>query len=1759
VFGSKGELFALNKRAREILGRTADEATLLKLGDLVAPEKRAGVPEMLSVLKKKGKALFVTQMAGGGAKLLDWELSATSVGRNTYVALCRDISARVRAEARSARQENEYHAFLQSLPYPSAIFINRKLAIKNGSFDLLFPWVREGVSLSEFLGKKNAATLKEIAAVLDHPESAARVERRELIVAGPDKTRVPTEVSIVPVQVQGKPALYCAFVDVAERRRILDQAEATEEKFRALLETSLDALALSHDGKFVLVNRKFAEMFGYASPMEVLGKSITSVVAGRDAARMILEQERKRADGEEIPADYEYTGKKHDGTRITVAAQAARVTVGGTPAILSYHRDITGVKALEETIHRKLDGLERLHRIAKELTEARSLDDVYTRGLHAALKHTQFESGAALVIDRLRARVSLHAHRSCSEKMLATLAAQNLDDGFVRFFEKTHEPLVSAVAEYPAFLHHKSLFETEQYKAVAFLPIVVKEQLNGIILLATKKERLPDEDDKKILGSFMQQLASAVEKILLADTAAQADERFLTTMKNIADVVYTLRSDGTFEYISASVERLIDHKPTDFLTNAGLWRTLVHPDDRPLLSSRVSNQALPANEFVLEYRMLPKGKATYIWVRDAVRYLRDAQGNTVAITGILSDNTPSKKLAELKGDTASALQISPVVQSVADGLALFDNELICREWNAAFESLTGVERSAMLGKNINDLPLLRDPLCELVGGVRATENRITKEVSFLPSHGEEPVTLAVSASAWKSALGEHLGVVVAATDVSTVRSLENEVLETADLLRSIMDQMSEALVIASPEGEVLGVNDAFMRMTGFTREDVRLATFPYPWLEQEEMAQLAEWIAARGRRSPLVNAEMNWRRNDGQQIPVSVNATTLHNAEGEPIVVLTVARETTERNALAAELEWKRKQFDLLNNIISFANTTTDLDSIFAVIAREVNLLVPYDGMSIMFLDEAQQLTPWYLSVLGPTGESQRVDNLAVDATVIYDAVRTSNAVITSRVQGSETQWQITIPLSVSDKVLGAFSLISLRPNAFTGDELSFLQPVADQIGAIIQRIRLFHQVSEDSSYIHNLLDSINNVVYTVDAGYRITQVNKAWCEFATRIGMQQWADAKAIVGQSLRVIVPDDDLWDHYRRVMDDLFARRIEYYSREFEIGSGATQGAYHLIINPMILNNKVTALVFTYTDITEVNRSEAEIKRRNRELVALNAIATSINKSLELESILRVAAEQLREAFDATIVAFFLVDEEHRRLVLSRSLGIPEEIAATISTLDIAHSLAGKVVATRKPVYIMSGDQGENSLTEMGRRMVRLLDIRSSGTIPMQSKDKVQGAFMIGYSEKHVFSEKDQQLLLVIGNQLGAVLENATLYEEVQRQVKTLTTLYELGKGLTGVLDLRSMLRVVYGEIRKALPLDRFYYQAFVPEWNALTLVSKVADGEFEFYPSGVKMRTLQDWPLTVYQQILAEGKPFVGSTDPAATDSLMAVPIKSEDKTVGIISIVANAPQRYNAADLRLFESIATLTGVAIGKAILYEDTLKKSSELENRNKELDDFTYVVSHDLKEPLISIEGYSKIVMKDYKDKLDEEGREYLGSVVQSTTRMKNLIEDLLTLSRLGRMQDAYESVSVKDIVDDILHDLQFSLREKNVTARVADNLPTVRFSATRLSMVFRNLISNAMKFNNKPNPVVEIGVRDGEEEHVFFVADNGIGIEPQYFERIFTIFQRLKRSEEYRGTGAGLTIAKKIVEREGGRIWVESKPGEGSTFYFTVKKTG
>jgi light-regulated signal transduction histidine kinase (bacteriophytochrome) len=287
------------------------------------------------------------------------------------------------------------------------------------------------------------------------------------------------------------------------------------------------------------------------------------------------------------------------------------------------------------------------------------------------------------------------------------------------------------------------------------------------------------------------------------------------------------------------------------------------------------------------------------------------------------------------------------------------------------------------------------------------------------------------------------------------------------------------------------------------------------------------------------------------------------------------------------------------------------------------------------------------------------------------------------------------------------------------------------------------------------------------------------------------------------------------------------------------------------------------------------------------------------------------------------------------------------------------------------------------------------------------------------------------------------------------------------------------------------------------------------------------------------------------------STMTVPMVSKQKTIGVLSVHSSKAKAYSDEHVTLVQSIAHLAGLAIEKAQLYQETIRKSREIEARNKELDDFTYVVSHDLKEPLISVEGYAKMMRAEYQHALDGIGKEYLQAVVDACSHMKRLIDDLLLLSRVSKVSENRTTVALSGVLRDVLEELQFSIREKKAQIAVQRDLPSVSAVDTHLRIVLRNLLANALKFCDKPLPRIEIGATAGPDVTTIFVKDNGIGIEEAHFEKIFLIFQRLHKKDEYEGVGAGLTIVKKIIESHGGKIWVESTVGQGSSFYFTIQK--
>ncbi|MGD0280982.1 MAG: ATP-binding protein [Dissulfurispiraceae bacterium] len=229
-----------------------------------------------------------------------------------------------------------------------------------------------------------------------------------------------------------------------------------------------------------------------------------------------------------------------------------------------------------------------------------------------------------------------------------------------------------------------------------------------------------------------------------------------------------------------------------------------------------------------------------------------------------------------------------------------------------------------------------------------------------------------------------------------------------------------------------------------------------------------------------------------------------------------------------------------------------------------------------------------------------------------------------------------------------------------------------------------------------------------------------------------------------------------------------------------------------------------------------------------------------------------------------------------------------------------------------------------------------------------------------------------------------------------------------------------------------------------------------------------------------------------------------------------------------------------------------------ADVQRSNKELVDFAYVASHDLQEPLRTMSSFAELLANKYRGKLDEKADTFIGYIVDSAGRMKILINDILAYSRVTTMGKAFAETDCNAVFSRIIMNLQLIVKE--AAAKITcDTLPTVMADSVQLGQLFQNLIGNAIKYHGEEPPKVHISARKQDAEWFFSVADNGIGIEQEYFERIFVIFQRLHGRANYPGTGIGLAVCKKIVERHGGRIWVESETGKGSTFYFTIPERG
>jgi len=316
----------------------------------------------------------------------------------------------------------------------------------------------------------------------------------------------------------------------------------------------------------------------------------------------------------------------------------------------------------------------------------------------------------------------------------------------------------------------------------------------------------------------------------------------------------------------------------------------------------------------------------------------------------------------------------------------------------------------------------------------------------------------------------------------------------------------------------------------------------------------------------------------------------------------------------------------------------------------------------------------------------------------------------------------------------------------------------------------------------------------------------------------------------------------------------------------------------------------------------------------------------------------------------------------------------------------------------------------------------------------------------------------------------------------------------------------------------------------------------------------------YPEVTGARIIFEDKSFT-TANFMETKWKQSAEMKMHGKKIGEIEIcyLKKMPELDEGPFIKeeriLIDSIAERMGKIVEHIKSEKELEQYARDLRRSNKELNDFTYIVSHDLKEPLRNIDAFSRFLVTDCQSGMDEKGKNNIDRIRGNVHRMQSLIDNLLELSRIERKENPFEMVRSKDLVKEGIARCEYAMEKSNAKVEIKGMLPEIYCDRLRLSEVFANLISNAIKFKGKGASHIEIGCIENAAEHEFYVKDNGCGMDKKDFEKIFDIFVRLGTKEDSRGTGIGLTIVKKIVELHHGRIWLESTIGEGTTFKFTI----
>jgi PAS domain S-box-containing protein len=581
--------------------------------------------------------------------------------------------------------------------------------------------------------------------------------------------------------------------------------------------------------------------------------------------------------------------------------------------------------------------------------------------------------------------------------------------------------------------------------------------------------------------------------------------------------------------------------------------------------------------------------------------------------------------------------------------------------------------------------------------------------------------------------------------------------------------------------------------------------------------------------------------------------------------------------------------------------------------------------------------------------------------------------------------------------------------------------------------------------------------------------------------------------------------------------------------------------------------------------LRRLNAELERRVALLTALHENGLDLSTQLDLSELLHTIVERLMRLEGVTMSVLYLAEPQCARLKLVVSHGLAP--AHLVSYLNEGQGVAGQVFQRGELLVVPDYSQWPERVIDESE-----LPYRSVLGMPIKWRGQVLGVINLLDERVGRFGQPEIEMAHLFADQAAAAILNAQLFEATRRQLAELTVLQAVALAGTESETEASLLERVMLTIGDTLFHGRGSIMLLDPSAGVLRMAAaaRAVSEESKRYVvplghgiTGTVAQRGQPWRVPDVRQ---EPTYVAGG---AVTLSELCVPLKVGERVLGVINIESAQLDAFSEADERLLLTLAGQLAPAIERlraeaalrqlnAELEQRVQERTAQLEAANKELEAFSYSVSHDLRSPLRSIDGFSQALLEDYEDQLNADGQDYLRRVRAATQRMGQLIDDLLNLSRITRAELHQELVDLSALAQVVVAELQHAEPQRAVEVVIAADLHG-QGDARLLQIVLANLLGNAWKFTSKQAQArIELGavVRDGHT--TYFVRDNGAGFDMAYVSKLFGAFQRLHAMTEYSGTGIGLAIVQRIIHRHGGHVWAEGAVGQGATFYFTLTES-